>query len=378
MCIRDRRSVLDRICMLGFYFQQFEQFTHKFGWKKLTMEDTVQTCGLYLRAFCTGVEEILAEFRKTVLSIEQDVMRDPATPLAEITASLHVFELLFPSLYGLVNEVGSNSLHGGELLTAIHRRAVCGVPCVKSALERLLFLCNTVWFNQVASWMVRGVLVDNYDELFIQQIDVSPLNQEGELQNTSSDDWSSFEVREQMLPLFIPLRVAERVLFVGKAIRVLQHPQAKQKQLLEHSDVEEFTELLEKVRSAELNQVVLFENSVNHMRTRVARRLWHLIVLESELVSHLQQMKDFFFLSKGEFYDQFISDSRHLMLVPPNLVNAESDVNLIFHQAAGQVRFSAAEDEFFKTMRLVLSPPEDSAAEGELSLIHISEPTRPY
>ena len=75
--------------------------------------------------------------------------------------------------------------------------------------------------------MVRGLLVDNYDELFIQEVDLSPLNQSGELQDVSSADWSRFILREQMLPLYIPLRVAERVLFVGKAVRVLQDPQAK-------------------------------------------------------------------------------------------------------------------------------------------------------
>lgn len=353
--------------MLGFYFHQFELFTHKHGWKKMTIEDTSQACGLYLRAFCTGVDEILSDFRKTVVNIEQDVMRDPAIPLARITAAFQVYMLLFPALHGLLNEIERNVLHGGELLTAVHRKSISGVPCVRKALERLLFLCNTVWYNQVASWIIRGLLVDNYDELFIEQMDLSPVNQAGQLLCTwddsdSSMDWSRFQLREQMLPLYIPLRVAERVMFIGKAVRVLQHPQAQQMQLLEHSDVEEFTELLETVRATSLNQVVMFENAVNHIRTRVAHRLWHLIVLESELLNQLQRMKDFFLLSKGEFFDAFIGESRNLMLVPPNLVNAEVDINLIFQQAAAQARIE--QDPFFKRLRLVLMPPEDGA-EGE-------------
>lgn len=66
----------------------------------------------------------------------------------------------------------------------------------------------------------------------------------------------------------------------------------------------------------ELN-TVLFGKVIEEIRECVASRLWHLIVIQSDLIADLAAVKDYFFLGKGEFYQTFIDEARQLMLLPP-------------------------------------------------------------
>ena len=48
--------------------------------------------------------------------------------------------------------------------------------------------------------------------------------------------------------------------------------------------------------------VILFSKIIEEIRECVASRLWHLVGNISDLMVHLRSIKDYFLLSKGEFY----------------------------------------------------------------------------
>ena len=62
---------------------------------------------------------------------------------------------------------------------------------------------------------------------------------------------------------------------------------------------------------------MLFGKVIEEVRECVANRLWHLIVVRSELVTNLTAAKDYFLLGKGEFFQTFIEEARDLMIMPP-------------------------------------------------------------
>ena len=119
-------------------------------------------------------------------------------------------------------------------MTEVHRASVCGWPKVEAALLRILFLCNTVWYNQVVAWMVHGLVLDKHGEFFIQEeavvLETVRLEHFRAVEFDSLTDESHWErrfsIRRRMLPAYVSESVAERVLFVGKALRVLKHPKA--------------------------------------------------------------------------------------------------------------------------------------------------------
>jgi len=314
-----------------------------------------------------GLEEVLSAYRKDILSIEHDVLRDPGLPVAYLQSKLQDYELVFTSLHNLVIDIDNNNLQGGELLTEVHRASVCGWPKVEAVMLRILFLCNTVWYNQIVAWMVHGLLIDKHEEFFIQEDSAQPeaeIRRAVEFDSLSDEThWERrFSIRHRMLPAYITESVAERILFVGRALRVLKHPDAKRSAdgefVMPTSDVESFTQQLERVRQdpKNKNHVTSFEVAVGKIRKTVAQRLWHLIVIEAKLPTTLQKLKDYFLLAKGGFYEEFVHEARQIMVLPPNMVNAEADINGIFQQAASKA--ACDDDELFKRLRLRLDPPE--------------------
>jgi len=275
-----------------------------------------------------------------------------------------------------VVDIDSGSLQGGELLTEVQRASVCGWPKVEAALLRILFLCNTVWYNQVVAWMVHGLVLDKHEEFFIQEGGV--VSEAVRLEHfravefdslTDETHWERrFSIRRRMLPAYVSESVADRVLFVGKALRVLKHPNAKRSEdgelVLATEDVDSFTEQLEKVRQdpRNKNHQVAFEVTVGNIRKTVAQRLWQLVVVEAKLPRHLHKLKDFFLLANGDLYEQFVSEARQLMVLPPNMVNAEGDINAILQQAAS--KSGCDDDEVFKRLSLRLDPPEEATGKA--------------
>ena len=112
--------------------------------------------------------------------------------------------------------------------------------------SRLQLHCHQVLFNQLISWLAHGVLMDPHHEFFIQ----STASVDDEASHASPADhpsrsahhergvhrvadsvaaehaWNTrYTVNAAMLPVrYFPLRVAEKVLFIGKAVQLLRHP----------------------------------------------------------------------------------------------------------------------------------------------------------
>ena len=75
-----------------------------------------------------------------------------------------------------------------------------------------------------------------------------------------------------------------------------------------------------------------------------------MLIHESKLLEHLKAVKDYFFLSKGEFYRHFVECSAQLLEKVPTQ-RSEADINQgPFQQAAHA--FGLEDDEYFKRFSL--------------------------
>lgn len=59
----------------------------------------------------------------------------------------------------------------------------------------------------------------------------------------------------------------------------------------------------------------------------MANRLWHLVVIKADLLTHLSSIKDYFLLANGEFYHTFLEEARPTLILPPTS-SAEYDLNI--------------------------------------------------
>ena len=154
------------------------------------------------------------------------------------------------------------------------------------------------------------------------------------------------------IPPYLDEQIAERINFIGQAVKILRHPKGsfEGQDLLPYADTLECSQNLRVLQSkTEFNRVA-FDRTIESIRAKVASHLWHLVVVKAELLSHLEALKDYFLLSKGEFYHTFLTESQQLMALPPRDATAEADIVVPFMQSS--LKTQVQHDKYFQFFRL--------------------------
>ena len=269
------RGLFNRILRTGYAFRELQKFVHR--------ETEVNARGgVYRRDLDNGLSETLDKYRHLILQLEQKALSYNPPLLSTFQHVLSDFEVVLPALLDLVHQVQDSQVEGVKLLQIVHASVQWGIPELRIALKRIDWHCHTVLLKQLTAWLAHGMLLDEGREFLIAQgphsitkaitpskipqtVHRTTSPQQSRMQLVSDSlmsDWESFRVRIDMLPPSIPLPVAERILFIGKAVRVLSNPPRgvgtktvlKRDELLPPSDTSEchnsFRSLLENKTSA--------------------------------------------------------------------------------------------------------------------------------
>nr|XP_015809467.2 gamma-tubulin complex component 4 [Nothobranchius furzeri] len=364
-------SVLNRLCKLGSDYIRFtefiEQHTGHVHQQEHHMNPLNQTGlhGIYLRAFCTGLDSMLQPYRQALLDLEQEFLGDPHLTISHVNYKVDEFQLLFPSVMVVVETIKSQKIHGCQILETVYKHSCGGLPPVRMALEKILAACHGVMYKQLAAWMLHGLLLDQSEEFFIKQgpsaggAAASQDEEEEDLglgglsgkqlrelqdlrlieeENMLAPSLQQFSLRTEMLPSYIPIRVAEKILFVGESVQMFEnhnHSPSRAGSILKHQE-DLFAAELHRLKQQPLFSLVDFENLIDRIRSTVAEHLWTLMVEEANLLEQLKIVKDFYLLGRGELYQVFIDLAQHMLKTPPTAVT-EHDVNVAFQQAAHKV-----------------------------------------
>ncbi|XP_066363165.1 gamma-tubulin complex component 4-like [Miscanthus floridulus] len=433
------RTAIERLISLGFYYRELNRFateSRDLSWIQCSVDVSsphsdksqkgkARKGSVYRRAIANGITEILSVYRSAVLQVEQNLLSDPLPILATVTHGLNKFEVLLPPLYELVMEIEKKDIKGGQLLNLLHKRCHCGVPELQSCIQRLLWHGHQVMFNQLTSWMVYGILQDQYSEFFIRrqddrdgenessQRDVSDKFKQKLAKDKSLASWhTGFHVSLAMLPEYIHMRVAESILFAGKAIRVLRNPSPgatlqepvnqsqnskgslgmqsfvggsgapkelpsfsniSAEELLPQAEADKIDVMLKELKHSSEFHKRPFESAVGSIRTIAANHLWQLVVVRADLNGHLKALKDYFLLAKGDFFQCFLEESRQLMRLPPRQSTAEADLMIPFQLAA--LKTIGEEDKYFTrvSLRMLSYGMKSSTSQKDLQKPNASE-----
>ncbi|CAJ0947622.1 unnamed protein product [Ranitomeya imitator] len=463
-------NVLNRLCKLGTDYIRFTEFIEQYTghvqqqtyypvevpWAYLTLDGIdhhpsqpgpTGLHGIYLRAFCRGLESILQPYRQSLLDLEQEFLADPHLSISHINYSLdqiapqsrgktqkeisqqigcsqsavsrHLngksvgrkqcgrkrcttrrgdrtlrkivekdrfqtlgnlrkqwtesgvetsratvhrrvqemgyrcripqFHLLFPSVMIVVEQIKSQKIHGCQLLETVYKHSCGGLPPVRSALEKILAVSHGVMYKQLSAWMLHGLLLDQYEEFFVRQ---GPSSGNSSAQSEDDDDdlgiggltgkqlrelqdlrlieeenmlapsLKQFSLRVEMLPSYIPVRVAEKILFVGESVQMFENQNVNMTRtgsiLKNQEDI--FAAELHRLKQQPLFNLVDFESVLDRIRSTVAEHLWKLMVEESDLIGQLKIIKDFYLLGRGELFQAFIDIAQHMLKTPPTAV----------------------------------------------------------
>ncbi|KAK6941007.1 Gamma tubulin complex component protein, N-terminal [Dillenia turbinata] len=387
-----------------------------------------ENSSVYRRAIANGIVEVISLYQSAVLQIEQKLLAESDPILTTVTDGLNKFSVhnlgaladdllyplclstskvmistffvLLPPLYELILEIERDDIRGRQFLNLLHKRCHCGMPELQTCIQRLLWHGHQVLYNQLASWMVYGILQDPHGDFFIRRQEGRDAEQESPhpdvpeklasllIDDATLTDWQlGFHIFLDMLPEYIPMRVAESILFAGKAVRVLRNPspafrnqdtmyyqqlRGSQKiqgflkrlsiqkepsvnikcvgeELLPQSQADEIKALLQELKSSEFHRRS-FESSGDSIWAIAASHLWQLVVVRADLNGHLRALKDYFLLAKGDFFQCFLEESRQLMRLPPRQSTAEADLMVPFQLAA--LKTIGDEDRYFSRVSL--------------------------
>ncbi|XP_057966554.1 gamma-tubulin complex component 4 homolog isoform X2 [Malania oleifera] len=410
------RDAIEKIISLGFCYKELDRFateSRDLSWIRSSddsplsrtfelQQGKTQKSSVYRRGIANGIVEILSIYRSAVLHIEQKLLSDPVPLLATVTQGLNKFFILLPPLYDLILEIEHDDIRGGQLLNLLHKRCHCGVPELQTCIQRLLWHGHQVLYNQLASWMVYGILQDQHGEFFIRRQEDKDIEHGAshpdvleKLARMSTDDASltdwhlGFHIFLDMLPEYIHMHVAESIHFAGKAIRVLRNPspaflyqdaihnqripKGSQRiqgspgcfsfhkepfvdmkmigeELLPQSEADKIEAMLQNLKESSEFHKRSFESAIDSIRAIAASHLWQLVVVRADLNGHLKALKDYFLLAKGDFFQCFLEESRHLMRLPPRQSTAEADLMVPFQLAA--IKTIGDEDKYFSRVSL--------------------------
>ncbi|GLT47189.1 hypothetical protein SLA2020_209010 [Shorea laevis] len=389
------RDLIQRLVALGFYYRELDRFATKsrnLSWIRSAeasplgraaelSKGKAEKPSVYRRAISNGIVEILSVYRSAVLHIEQKLLSESIPILATVTQGLNKFFVILPPLYDLIVEIERDDIRGGQLLNLLHKRCHCGVPELQTCIQRLLWHGHQVMYNQLASWMVYGILQDQHGEFFIRRQedrdvehgsshpDMSEKLARLSTDDTSLTDWHlGFHIFLDMLPEYIHMRIAESILFAGKAIRVLRNPshafrfqdnlypqqmvRSSQKiqgltgrfpfqketlldtklvgeELLPQSEADKIENMLQDLKESSEFHKRSFECAVDSIRAIAASHLWQLV---------------------ETFSSVFLRKAAQLMRLPPRQSTAEADLMVPFQLAA--LKTISEDDKYFLRVSL--------------------------
>ncbi|XP_032088653.1 gamma-tubulin complex component 4 isoform X4 [Thamnophis elegans] len=405
-------ALLARVCRLGALYVRLHEFIEQFAEHALPpplpppaappQEVLASPPGIYLRAFCTGLDAVLQPYRQALLGLEQEFLADPHLTISYVNYSLDQFQLLFPSLMTVVEQIKIQKIHGCQILETVYKYSRGGLPPVRHALEKVLAMCHAVLYKQLSAWMLHGLLLDQHEEFFIRQgpsLGLTPAQPEEddddlgiggltgkqlrelqdmrliEEENMLAPSPKQFSLRMEMLPSYIPARVAEKILFVGESVQMFESQNVtltKKGSILKNQE-ETFAAELHRLKQQPLFNLMDFESVIDWIRSTVAEHLWKLMVEESDLIGQLKVIKDFYLLGRGELFQAFIDTAQHMLKTPPSAVT-EHDVNVAFQQSAHKVLLD--DDNLLPFLHLTIhyhgKEPRDPSQNREISSRELS------
>ncbi|PRP75414.1 gamma-tubulin complex component 4-like [Planoprotostelium fungivorum] len=355
------RIMIDRIVSIGALSRLISD------WCQHTSRTSLEG-GLYLTALRDGMRSILSEYYQALDEIDQRYKErgSESVPPVYIYNHIREHESLFHLCWKIILLIdGTPIVRGTRLLTTIYQLLErCGIPQDKSCLERLFYKMMSVFHLQLSSWTNYGILSDHFCEFFIKRNqDVTTTTSQSKNKNKERTSWYAHQLLDDMVPCFIPMKLAHSILFLGRSARLLgdhEKSQISERKLEENSTVGDKNQILttlslEAVCLVRRFDLQTFERVIDKIYHHKSKQLWSLLTHTSSLTLHIDAMRDYFLLFRGDFYQRFLEDSREMMSLPPKN-SAQHDIQMKFQQAA--VSTTAGNDPSFQNISVHFEMPK--------------------
>lgn len=343
---------------------------------------------VYAKALCTAIDSYCDEYRAAVLSIEGDVVRDRHVSLSHLRQALEDYLVVFPVLHDILQRVEQTKLRGGAIVDLLYRESSSGVPPVRAVVSVLLRACMRLMYRSLRLWLSQAVVNDATGEFFIasqaggQAADgaggEAGDDEAGEAGAGGSTGLSaaelaraaairhaqSFSLRVSMVPSFISLGSAQALLFAGQAMAVLTRETGPSVSLTA-DDASTIESELDVLAASPSFSVLAFESVVGTLRALISQRLWRYMTGECRLLEHVEAVKNYMLLGRGDLFHGLLAELEPLLARP---ANAGTDAELRALLGSIGARSSAEHDSLFERVSLTLAADDGTDTWSRLTL----------
>jgi gamma-tubulin complex component 4 len=376
------KQLINRIVNLGYWYQKIRVYTEEdekmfknlitkfelstFDPSEQNIQESVLGNSSYVKAVCDGIKTILNNYYEDILQIESSYLKDKVITIASLSVQLSKYFYILPELSQFLERIEESGMKGGQLLDFIHQCTINGNNEIRQIYEILQRECYHVLYTQLTLWIMHGKLFDYFEEFFVYKIknkdssiaktdknmmDIenksNPIVQKQRVKYEESWD-SMYAIRYSMLPKnLITMKTAEKILFMGKAVRVLLQRKTDLSSKRIFSD-----EILAVIKEASEFQFLQFQAMAERVRVHMAEKFLKLIILNEDIENHLLNLRNYYLLGKGEFYQIFIEECGPLFKNRPTKFS-EHDVNSRAFQNT-IIRLNILENPHIKKIRFTL------------------------
>ncbi|XP_067014379.2 gamma-tubulin complex component 3 isoform X2 [Anabrus simplex] len=288
---RPHRRMVLRLAELGWLHNQLRQFCNT----------SDVSLGLMEKGFLAALRSELTEYYRLVAMIQAQVQKQiqetVESPLTLRKLQVWALEPMF-RLKWLVDIVTACSgRKAGALASCIHGYLQHGNPAVRAAVRHLLSMVCKPVYMMLSRWMLDGELEDPFGEFFI----VADAEIKGDRL------WhEKYKVQENLVPCFITMAQAKKILATGKSINFLRevchdYPPIKGRdQLRRHLERTSVEALFTLDTESELQAVM----DTAYLET--SRRVLDVLNGPYMFMENLQALRRYLLLGQGDFIRHFM------------------------------------------------------------------------
>ncbi|KAG0213595.1 Gamma-tubulin complex component 3 [Mortierella sp. GBA30] len=290
------RRLIDRLVELGWLYKKvnfYVQTTLKEG-----------TAGLVGQSFCSALQHELMDYFRLIAVLEAHVAKDTDVDTGKGLTLKRLLVWTQDSLQRLrlmsVLVECCHNLQGGALVSMVHDYTQHGDPLIQQFIHHMLERISAPFYVMLQRWIYEGELEDPRTEFFIAH------NPEVE----EEDMWQrKYFIREEMLPAFIGMPLATKILSIGKSLNFLRHKCDDASWLLDRHGVG---------KSLKYGDIAELEGSIDAAYISTSQRLLHLLSTKFKLVDHLTAIKRYILLGQGDFIQHLMESLGPSLSQPAN------------------------------------------------------------
>ena len=329
----------------------------------------------FLMPICLTIKNFLHEYEAEVTDLEAVYYSSLSLTTQFVISQLNPFSYKFDKIFDFLQIIINENWKGGELLNLIFNFSTNGDAEIKNIFAEIFINCNKILLNYITSWIINGSLAtseffilstnsiiskktlndnnitninsnkkgeNNFNNFLIShnKNNFNKFNNNDNNNNTNNfflkefensklelESWNAnYYIEYSNIPSYFPQAVAEDILFIGKALKVLnsRHNSNSQNRI-SNKDLSVFYSSLQRLQEVLFNKgengikimnVEILTKIINLIKSVTGKYLWRLIIQQNNFMVYLDAVKHIFLTFSGEFYFNFINKIKNLLNLP--------------------------------------------------------------